>query len=84
MTASNSLVVRERGQHQAVQLGQQRAQVPAHLDPAAVGEPHVEDGHVGRRGGRPLHRFGGGAGLADDLEVVGGLEEVAHLRRTTS
>ena len=51
--------------------------VPAHLDAAAVGQADVQDGHVRAQGGNAGQRLGHGAGLADDLEVVGRLEQGA-------
>ena len=54
------------------------AQLAAHLDPVAVGQAHVEHGHVGADGGDPLQGLRSRARLADDLEVVVGLQQVAH------
>jgi hypothetical protein len=50
--------------------------LPAHLDPVAIGEAHVQHGHV--RSGRrdPAQRLLGGAGLADDHEVILSLEQL--------
>ena len=44
--AEERLVVGERGEHQAGDLGVLRADLAAHLDPVAVGEADVEDGDV--------------------------------------
>ena len=74
------LVVGERRQHQAAQLGMDGAQLAAHLDAGAVGQADVEHGDVGMARGIALERLGGRAGLADDLDVVGGLEQLAHAR----
>ena len=79
MTASNNassslndVSIRHRN------VGQHRSEIAADLDPAAVGQADIEHGDVGRRCRRPLDRFGSRSGLADDLEIVGGLQEVAH------
>jgi len=50
--------------------------LPAHLDPIAIGEPHVQHGHVGPCRRDPAQRLFRGAGLTDHLEVVLGLEQV--------
>ena len=42
----------------------------------AVGQPHVEDRHIGAQRGDAGQGLGGGARLADDLDVVLGLEEL--------
>ena len=46
--------------------------------PSPSGKPHVEDRHVGTGRRDPRERVLGGAGLADDLDVVLGVEELAH------
>ena len=52
--------------------------VAAHLDPVAVGEPHVQHGDM-RAGGRdPTDGLLRGAGLADHGQVVFRFEQVAH------
>ena len=53
-----------------------RADVAADRDAVAVGQAHVEDGDVGAQGGDAGQRLGGGAGLADDLDVVLGLQQL--------
>ena len=45
------LIVGVRGQHQAGNLGIARPDLPADLDAAPVGQPDVENGHVGLQGG---------------------------------
>ena len=55
--------------------GQLGPDVAAHLHPAAVGQAHVEDGHVGAERRDPAERLGDGAGLPHHLEVVGRLEQ---------
>ena len=55
-----------------------RADLAAHLDAVAVGQPHVEHGDVGRGGRDAPVGLLGGAGLADDLDVVLGLEQLAE------
>jgi two-component system, NarL family, sensor histidine kinase DevS len=72
------LVVPERGQHQAGDPRVSRTHLTAHLDPVAVGQAHVEhrDVRVGLRDACERHT---GAGrLADDLEVVLGVDEVTE------
>ena len=71
-------VVVERRQHETSQRREHRSEIAADLDPAAVGQADIEHGDVGRRCRRPLDRFGSRAGLADDLEIVGSLQQVAH------
>ena len=48
------------------------------LDPVAVGQAHVEHGHVRPQRRDPGQRGGRGARLADHLDVRLGLEQVAH------
>ena len=55
-----------------------RADLAAHLDAVAVGQAHVEHGDVGLGRGDPCQGLLGRAGLADDLEVVLGLEQLAQ------
>jgi hypothetical protein len=64
------LVVREGGQHQALHGVVPGADLAAHLDPAAVREPYVENRHIGARGRDPHQRVGRRTGLADHLDVV--------------
>jgi len=40
------LVVAERGQHQARDVGQLGPNVTAHLDPTAVAKSHIQDGDL--------------------------------------
>ena len=54
------------------------ADVAAHLDPVAVGEPHVEHGDVRAGGGDPTDGLFGGAGLADDGQIVLRFEQIPH------
>ena len=54
----------------------ERADVPAHPDAVAVGQPHVEDGDVRAQRGDAGQRLRGGAGFADDLDVVLGLQQL--------
>ena len=72
----DGLVVGERGQHHAGDLGAAGADLAAHLDPAAVGQAHVEDGDVRVGHGDAVVGFLGAARLADDLEVVLGVDEL--------
>ena len=57
-------------------LGMRRSDFAAHLDAVAIGKPHVEDRDVGTRRRDAAERLFGGSGLADDLEVVLGFEEL--------
>ena len=73
------LVVGERRQHQALQRRDARADVAAHLDAVAVGEPHVEDRDVGR--GRPGSAASASAAVPASPTtsmVVLDLEQLAH------
>lgn len=72
------LVVGERREHDALDLRVRRTDLTAHFDTVAVGKAHVEDGDVGpgRRDAR--ERLLDGPGLAHHLDVVLGLEQVAH------
>jgi signal transduction histidine kinase len=72
------LVVVERCQHQARDRRMRRAQLATQLHAAAVGQAHVEHGNVGRHRVDAAERFLHRAGFADDLEVVLGLQHVAH------
>ena len=58
--------------------GLSRPHLAAHLDAVAVGQPHVDDRDVGRRGRNAGERLLGGARLADHLEVFLDLEQLAH------
>ncbi len=78
MEENERVVVRVRGEHEAAHLWRDRLDLSAHLDPVAVGQADVEDGDVGLEVAdhlEPLHR---GPGLADDLQVVFGLEQRAQ------
>ena len=71
-------VVGERREDQAGRAGVEGADLPARLDAVALFEPDVEDGHVGIEG---VHATDGlllRRGLADDRDVVLGLEQVGH------
>ena len=50
--------------------------VAAHRDAFAVGQPDVEDRDIGAKRRDAGHGLRGGAGLADDLDVVLGLEQL--------
>ena len=54
------------------------ADLAAHLDAVPVGQPHVDDRDVGLRRRDARQRLLGGPRLADDLDVVALLEELAH------
>lgn len=69
------LVVGERGEHEASELRIVRAKLPAHLDPVAVREPHVEDRDVDGEQRHAHEGLGRGLGLADDLHVGLGVDE---------
>ena len=72
------LVVGVGRQHQALQLGHGRTQVPAHLHTIAIGQADVEHGHVGPARRHPGQRFLGRGALSDHGEVFLGLEELAQ------
>ena len=75
MAVEQGFVVGVRRQHQAGDLGPAGPDLAADLDPVAIWQTHVEDGHIGlgRRntGQRLLHR----ARFADDCDVAAGLEQ---------
>jgi hypothetical protein len=70
------LVVVVAGQDQRLDVRVDRADLPAHVDAAAVGEPAVEHRDVGPERGDPRHRLDRGAGLAHDGDVTLALEQV--------
>ena len=69
------LVVGIRGQHQARDLRLLRPDLAAGFHPAAIGQPDVEDGHIGLRRWDASKGFFDRARLADHINVLGGLEE---------
>ena len=71
-TASSSGIAREDDHPGVRQLG---ADLAAGLDARAVGQAHVHDHDVGPEAARHLDRFGFGAGLGHDLELVAAIEE---------
>ena len=52
------------------------ADLAADRDAVTIGQPDVEDGDVGSRRGDPRECALGGVGLADDLDVVLGVEQL--------
>ena len=62
----------------ALTSGSTAADGAAHLDAGAVGQPRVEDGDVGAQRRDARGRLLGRAGLADDLDVTGGLQQRAQ------
>ena len=72
------LVVGVRREHQARHLGQATADLAAQLDPVAIGQADVEDGHIGLHGEHPGEARLDRIGLADDREVVGGVDQCTH------
>ena len=71
-------VIRERREHEALDVGMARTDLPADLHSVTVGQADVEHGHIRscRRDAR--ERLGGGSGLAHDLEVTIRLEQLLH------
>jgi signal transduction histidine kinase len=63
------VVVRERREHEAVDLGMGRADLPAHLHAVAVGQADVDHRDVRTRRRDARESVGGGSGLPDDFEV---------------
>ena len=53
-----------------------RADAAAEVDPAAVGQPHIEHHDVGQGGGDPAQRLLRGRGLAHHLEIALGIDQV--------
>ncbi len=76
--AEEGFVVGERREHEASDIWVVRPDFPAHLDTAPIGEVDVEDGHVGSGRRDPGASLLGGAGFADDVEVILGFEQFAH------
>ena len=70
------LVVGERGEHQAGQLRHPRTQFPAHRDPVAVRQPHVEHRDLRLERRHPGQRLRRGGRLADHLELALDLQQV--------
>ena len=58
--------------------GNMRAQVAADLDPVPSGSRTSRTATSGIVAGTRCKRFGGGSRLADDLEVVGALQQLSH------
>nr|BFE79393.1 hypothetical protein GCM10020093_019940 [Planobispora longispora] len=72
------VVVGEGGQHQAGHGRQAGADLPADVHAAAVGQAHVQHGDVGLECQDAGDGRLGGPGLADDLDVVFGVEQCRH------
>ena len=71
-SSSNEVSIRQAS------VGMTGTELAAQLDAVSVGKPNIENCHVWGRGGDPKQSLLDGAGFADDLEVVLGLEHVAH------
>ena len=72
------LVVGERREHDALEIGPGRPHLAAHLDAAAVGQAHVEHRYVGVRRGDAAQRLLGRSGLGHHLDVGLGIEQLAQ------
>ena len=62
-------------EHQTPDLGAGGLDLPADLDPVAIREPDVEDGHVRLEVAQELQALLRRARLADDLHVILGFEQ---------
>jgi two-component system, NarL family, sensor histidine kinase DevS len=69
-------IVRERREHEALDLGMRRADLPADLHAVTVGESDVEHRDIGTRRRNACERFGRGSSLSHDFEVPFSLEEL--------
>lgn len=69
------LVVGERGEHQASQLGHSRAEFAADAHTVTIGETYVEDRDVWAQRRNSYQGVVGGVGLADDDDVGLGLQQ---------
>ena len=69
------LIVGVRGQHQARNLGVAGPDLPADLDAASVGQPDVEDRHIGLQGGDLLQPQLRRGGLTHHLHVLFAFEQ---------
>lgn len=70
------LVVGIRREHEAPDLGHERSNVSAHLDPRAVWEPYVEDGDVRPRRWDAVHCLLLRTSLAHDSHIALESEEI--------
>jgi signal transduction histidine kinase len=70
------LVIGERREHEALDVGMRRPDLTADLHTVAVGESNVEHRHIGPRRRDARQRLGRSPGLAHDLEVTVRLEEL--------
>ncbi len=80
MDAMQRLVVGVGREHHAGDLGGLRSDLAADLDAAAVGQAHVENGHVGLRGRYAGEGIGHRAGFAHHRHVLTRLEQGAQAR----
>ena len=64
------LVVGVRREHETARLRHRVAHLAAHLDPTAVGQPHVEHGDIRPRRRDARKSLRGAARLAHDLEII--------------
>jgi hypothetical protein len=71
------LVVAERGEHQAGHLGRPRPDLPADRHPVTIGQPDIQQGHVGAQRQNAGQRGRDGARLADHLDVRLGPQQAA-------
>ena len=70
------VVVRERREHEALDLGMGRPDLSAHLHAVTVGQADVEHRDVRTRRRDARERLGGGSGLPHDFEVPFCLQEL--------
>src|SRR5699024_229245 len=72
------VLIGERGEHEAGDLGVVRTDVPAHLHTRPAGKAHVEDGHVRQDHGDTRERLLSGTRLTHHGHVVLDLQESRH------
>ena len=73
--AHQRIVVTEGREHQATQVGHQRAGISAHGDAVTIGQAHIENGNVGLAGGNTADGLLRRTGLAHHFHVGFALEE---------
>jgi len=69
-------VIRERREHEALDLGMSRTDLSTDLNAVTIGQTDVEHGDIGTRRRDARHRLARGSGLAHHFEVAVRLEEL--------
>jgi hypothetical protein len=68
--AHQRLVVAERGEHEAAQVGEGRAHLATDRDAVAIRKPHIENGNIGLAGRDTAEGLLGRSGFAHHLHVL--------------